>query len=300
MTPDRHRFEIRCVGRAARASLGPGRQGSVLAVFHRSFYVAFDEGALACIGPPGMGAGPLNALADLPDGLDWQASGMTAGDAARTDRGTLRIGRTLEFAFDSAVVWSPNMPAPDWSRSALAAGLNALRREADRYDLTQGLASLVVDDFPDGGPLLERGRAGRTALRQWLADTDTLSGSPPAEVRELIGLGPGLTPSGDDLIGGALIALRAFGREAHRAALADWAPRIAARRTGRISLSHLISAGNGEGAAALHDAICNVAANDAPGIASALTALDRIGHSSGWDALAGAVAVMSFLVSDTD
>ena len=295
MTSDRHRFAIERIGRAARGCLAPGRRGSVLAVFRRSFYVELDGGALACVGPDGMGAGPINALTGLPGGLDWQASGLVAGTAAHVDGRCLKVGFRFEFGFESAVDWLPIRPAPGWSRQSLTAGLAELRRAAGRYDLSQGLARLVDPDAPVGDILIERGRAGAAALRAWLADTGDRDESPAAEVRELIGLGPGLTPSGDDLIGGAMIALRVLGRDDLGAALAEWALPIARARTGKISFAHLSCAADGEGAAALHEAIAGVAANDASAITAALAGLDKIGHSSGWDALAGAMAVMSTL-----
>ncbi len=293
MTSDRHRFAIDRIGRAARGCFAPGRRGSVLAVFRRSFYVELAGGALVCIGPVGMGAGPLNALARLAGGLDWQASGLVAGAAAHVDGRCLRVGFRFEFGFEPAVDWSPTRPAPGWSRQSLTAGLAKLRRAAGSYDLSQGMARLVDVDSPIGDILIERGRAGAAALRKWLADTGDRDGVPAAEVRDLIGLGPGLTPSGDDLIGGAMIALGALGREDLATALAEWVLPIARARTGKISFAHLSCAADGEGAQALHEAIAGVAANDACAITAAIAGLDEIGHSSGWDALAGAVAVMS-------
>ena len=138
-------------------------------------------------------------------------------------------------------------------------------------------------------------RAGAEALRKWIVGSEDRAEALSADVSNLIGLGPGLTPSGDDLIGGAMIALYALGRAETAVTLADWALPIARVRTGKISLAHLASAADGEGAGALHEAIAAVAANDADAIAAAIAALDAIGHSSGWDALAGAVAVMSAL-----
>ena len=295
MTPDRDRFTIERIGRVARGCLAPGCRGSVLAVFRRSFYVEFDDGALACIGPDGMGAGPLNALARLPDGLDWQASGLVAGLAAHVDVQCLKASLRFEFDFEFADTWSPPQPVPDWSRQSMAGGLAELRRAAENYDLSQGLARLVENGTPGGGILIDRGRAGTAALQNWLADTRGRDGPPATEVRNLIGLGPGLTPSGDDLIGGAMIALRAFRREDLATALSKWALPIAREQTGKISFAHLSCAADGEGAEALHEAIVGVAANDVSAITAAIAGLDEIGHSSGWDALAGAVAVMSAL-----
>ncbi len=291
MTAERQRFEIAVMGRAARAAVAPASRGSVLAVFRRAFYVELDGGALACIGPPAMGAGPLNALARLPDGLDWRASGLVAGAPAHVGRGSLTIAGRFEFALEPAVEWSPARPADGWSRDSLAKGLAELRRVAQGFDLSGGLARLVVSDAPGGGILIERGRAGAAALRNWIAGdcTNELS----TNVRDLIGLGPGLTPSGDDLVGGAMIALRALGRADDATALAQWALPVARAGTGKISLALLSCAAEGEGAEALHQAIASSAADDGDAIAAAIAALDAIGHSSGWDALAGAVAALS-------
>ena len=281
------------MGRAAREALAPASRGSVLAVFRRSFYVELDGGALACVGPAAMGAGPLNALARLPDGLDWRASGLAAGAPAHVGRGSLIIEGGFELALDSAVAWSPARPEDGWSRGSLAAGVARLRRVAQGFDLSDGLARLVVWDAPAGDLLIERGRAGAAALRNWIAGdcTNELS----TNIRDLIGLGPGLTPSGDDLVGGAMIALHMLGRDELATGLAQWALPIARAGTGKISLALLSCAAEGEGAEALHRTIASSAADDGDAIAAGVAALDAIGHSSGWDALAGAVAAMSVL-----
>jgi hypothetical protein len=105
----------------------------------------------------------------------------------------------------------------------------------------------------------------------------------------LIGLGPGLTPAGDDFVGGAMIALRAFGETAGRAALAErvaaWALPLAQARTSRISRAHLECAAAGEGHEALHDFLDGFGEE-------ALARLARLGHSSGLDAAAGALLAL--------
>ena len=108
-------------------------------------------------------------------------------------------------------------------------------------------------------------------------------------MQTLIGLGPGLTPSGDDYLGGVLIALHYFGRRPQAQGLWRWLePRLA--RTSAISGAHLAAAAAGEGHEALHrclEALCSRAAD----WTAALAALDGVGHCSGWDSLAGVVAV---------
>ncbi|MFN5716397.1 MAG: DUF2877 domain-containing protein, partial [Bradyrhizobium sp.] len=122
-----------------------------------------------------------------------------------------------------------------------------------------------------------------------------LSGAPDADresgLGSLIGLGPGLTPSGDDLIGGALIALAALGRTECRDALWDRC-RALLDGTNDISRIHLRAAALGYGAAALHDAIHATMSGERAGFRRALTALSAIGHTSGQDAFAGSLIVL--------
>jgi hypothetical protein len=88
-----------------------------------------------------------------------------------------------------------------------------------------------------------------------------------------------------------LIGLRWLGRGAHAESFWRWlAPRLA-QRTSAISAAHLAAAAHGEGHEALHEVLDDLAAWETPSLTVALGRLDDIGHSSGWDALAGIVAV---------
>jgi hypothetical protein len=98
----------------------------------------------------------------------------------------------------------------------------------------------------------------------------------------LIGLGSGLTPAGDDFVGGAMIALRAYGHQALADRVAAWSLPLAKDRSSRISRAHLECAAEGEGHEALHDLLCT-------GDAKHLERLAGIGHTSGLDAAAGAL-----------
>ncbi len=104
-------------------------------------------------------------------------------------------------------------------------------------------------------------------------------------------MGSGLTPSGDDLIGGVLIALRALGQKRIAVRLAKWALRLARTRTNRISLAHLACAAAGQGHEALHLALNAIIAGQR-NLKKELSSLRRIGHTSGMDALSGAVLAL--------
>jgi len=279
-------------------SFAPGR---VIAVFSRSFYLATAAGGLACIGAAGLGGGPLNILGTLPDRLDWQGSGLRTGDAVSWDGAHLVAAGRFRFDLTSAVAWKPDAPPASWDVETLVAGLIALSERAAGHATAGGFAPLVAplaSHRPDGtgspasnAPLLRLAWPAIISLADWLASgTNT---APPEAAEVLIGLGPGLTPSGDDLIGGALIALRALGRLGIASSLAAWALPLARQRTGAISAAHLACAASGEGNSALHDLIAALLTPGAPGLDEAVVALAAIGHSSGWDALAGVALAAS-------
>jgi hypothetical protein len=129
--------------------------------------------------------------------------------------------------------------------------------------------------------LAEHAAPALDALDEWLRHGLAV----PNQAEALIGLGPGLTPSGDDYLGGMLVALHALAREQRAQVLWRWLqPRLAAR-TSAISAAHLAAAAEGEA----HEALHRVLQDPSP---AALAALSAVGHCSGWDALAGAAAVL--------
>ena len=104
----------------------------------------------------------------------------------------------------------------------------------------------------------------------------------------LIGLGSGLTPAGDDFVGGALIAMRAFGHQGLADQVSAWALPLAATNTSRISRAHLECAAAGEGHEYLHDFLSSPTREN-------LAKLSSIGHTSGLDAAAGAQLSLSLV-----
>jgi uncharacterized protein DUF2877 len=244
------------VGRFARDALALGA-GEVCATFRRSFYLRLPGERYACIGERALGCGPLNVL--LP------ALVMPA------------IGQRVAVETGNASLWKPPAVA-----AAGSPKLEELERAARGRLPAEGLACLVLGEH---NAVAMHAQPALESLERWL-----VGHSLDNEAEILIGLGPGLTPSGDDYLGGMLLALRACARAVQAESLWRWLePRLEAR-TSAISAAHLAAAAQGEGHEALHRALACLFADPADW-AGALAALDRVGHCSGWDGLAGAVAV---------
>lgn len=234
-------------GRFAREALAAG-QGEVCAVFRRSFYLRGPDERYACVGDAALGRGPLNAL--VPD------FSMPA------------LGERLFVSVQDAAVWQP--PAHETTLD-----LRSLHEKARNRVPSEGLGCLVIGAH---NALSGHAQPALEALERWLVGNALAD-----EAAQLIGLGPGLTPSGDDYLGGMLVALRLTGRGMQADGLWRWLQPRLKERTSAISTAHLCAAAAGEAHEALHTVLNGELDLDT---------LDRVGHCSGWDALAGAVAVL--------
>ena len=279
------------VGRLALRALMAGR-GSVLATFESALYLE-GAGGIACLLPRSAPRGPLNAVVDgfrpgAPElhGRGWRFHGTF-----------LAIDGFGTFAVSPRDEWAPpRLPAP--SPTTILAGLALMRSALAARALRGELIVHALGRRPEQ-PAVEAPRpVSRNdaldlrfarklpALARWLDDAFRgRGGTDPGPIIDLLGAGSGLTPSGDDCIVGLLVALHALGAHDVAATGARVVARHAPHRTSRLSAAHLNAACAGEAIEPLHAAIAAIAARTSP--EPALDALERFGHGSGFDALAG-------------
>jgi len=279
---------VREVGLFAEAILRHARNGRVVAVFERSFYVAFSDGWV-CVGLSHIGSGPLHVICgSRPRGWPQVGSSITVAEG-------LFLLDNMPFAtLDGAVVWKPEQ-APDWTTASLRRGLDVASEFWRTDAFEDGLAATGYVELPANPTLLvSAAMPGITAVDRIVAHAldgrEVLSEDREAIVG-LIGLGPGLTPSGDDVLGGALIALTSLGLLSVRDEL--WRGCSGSLdRTNDVSRVHLQTAARGCGAAALHNAINATISGRVDRLPAYLAKLSTIGHSSGRDSFAGALIAL--------
>lgn len=162
-----------------------------------------------------------------------------------------------------------------------------------------GLAVTVARVVPTEAPALPDPEAAVRLLEEALLGTATADLAParsqlpepalarlregdPAAVPLLLGLGDGLTPVGDDVVAGWLVAARSAGRpvEDVAAAVTEHAP-----RTTPLSASLLSDAAAGECLPEVRALLLALRAGT--GIEPAVTALAAVGHTSGRGMLLG-------------
>jgi len=234
------------VGAIASRLLARHSSGVVLAVFGSSIYLrlfAHDQdrhrvgeqstatgdgyetdNALVCITDSRLGAGPLQlGVADLRAAQLDACSLVEPGDTVAVNQNhlTVRPGRSagVDASVGCTVVYA------DAPGDANVPNINqcsdpelALRRLVQSNEVAIGVAPGLQGEF-----VRARSAQPLQALRDWLSRSTSAGGSCrgqsrapalPDTVRDLIGLGMGLTPAGDDYLAGVLIGLRYYRRDA--------------------------------------------------------------------------------------
>lgn len=280
-------------GPIAVRALREGARGTVRAVFDRSFYVSLDAG-WTCVGPEGLGPGPLNLLCGPWSADTAPPSALRPGDPTRVDNSILRAG-AFAIPLAAAQPWHPGQPGV-WNEKTLSRGLAAFAEALPIFLPSDGLARLLrsSEESDQLAPAVAAAQAPVQYLA-WLLETSGSGTIPDIEADRLVplmGLGPGLTPSGDDYLGGVMIALALTKRADLRDRVWQALERHLIACTSDISRAHLAAAAEGFGSAALHDLLAAVLTGATHAISPAITSVAAIGHTSGWDALAGAITVL--------
>jgi hypothetical protein len=252
------------------AGTGPRRAQAVrvVGVYRAAVNVVTDHGVLIAIVPEAIGGLPNGILvADAPDLRDID---LRPGMVGQFAVGTLRFDAAgLVVRLDQSRPWSPRLPAlttdPWPARSAFA------HRIAAQTRVSGGLADMVT-----ATPAL-------TALSVAIGHVDQVAAAIAAQ--RLIGLGPGLTPSGDDALTGVAAALHAVSHPAAGfllGALAD-----VETSTTIVSAAMLRHAASGEAAERIHHLLAGLLAPTPARVEDAIVQTVDWGATSGSDLLLG-------------
>lgn len=254
-------------------------------------------------------------------GTTWGDSGpllgLQPGDAVVVGGGTIEApARTLTIDLAEAAVWEARLACicATVTPATLMRGLAALRQALlAQVRITAGFAPLLRLAVPLSDRLDEPQVVTASESLDWAAchDTPLLRRATPAiaallvavaqfdqprallAVDRLAGLGPGLTPSGDDFIIGVCAALTLAGAThavGWREQTSDLVPALASRaanRTTVLSAAWLRHAASGEFSLELHRLCACLVRPDRLGIAQATRALLSFGATSGADTALG-------------
>ena len=282
--------------RVARAIRQEGWTGEVMAVHPHSIYVTDEDDEIYAIVRQPLGNGPLNLV--IPAEPAHLFNGLALGTSLASTGARLGVGEGITIGLDGATVWESKAHVALAADGALLdRGLAVLCREISERAPAESLARLLPhlddEDLPDALERVAhfpRSHALIGGLAESLAQRDRRRLK--VVTSSLAGLGPGLTPAGDDFIAGILLALAIVRAQRGDPALNEIAHLLvetAAPRTHEISAAYLRAAYDGQVNDRWDPLLAALAAGDAEHITAAAGPVLATGETSGADMLAGFV-----------
>jgi hypothetical protein len=263
--------------------------GEIAAVFDRSFYIRLGE-RFICGGAETIGRGPLNFLLRNERSVDWSGR-LVPGQGVVVRRNRLLIDGYASVKLAGAAIWEPP-PPPVWTSESLREGLATLDKLLEAFPPpADGLGLFAMREAQRVTRIARAADPPMRALRNWLA---TESCTEPT-VEGLLGMGPGLTPSGDDFLSGMLCVLRRTDRFGCARIL--WSvidPRLSLC-THSISASHLRCAAEGRLSATQVELLDAILTCDRALLRMGIERISAESHCSSWDGLAGMVTALRSL-----
>ena len=255
------KLEASIAGAVAARILSRSSHARITHVFHKSFYAEVGD-QLICVLAEDFLNGPINiCVNEIPRILD--------------------VGTCIEISSTKAKIWEPIKFGP----------INADRLfenlpETYRKDLIEA-KSLLPKSL--SSPLFKTiAQPALIDLCLFLRDKKT---APVPAIKSLLGLGPGLTPSGDDFLIGVMLVLHTVGEKDLFLKLAKIVKNFASLQTSSISNAHLSAmTDSAQANCLLHDLL--FALQGKKSIKQALIRAENFGHSSGKDAIAGIITAL--------
>jgi hypothetical protein len=244
--------------------------------------------------------------ADLPQGIrletpaDFSFAELQVGEAVTCRDGILRLDSlSLTVDLQKARLWKCDLPAlkTDLTKPETASAWRIVWQALNQRQRNAG-ADIVAENVGRvGNPTHTKPHSGipqkvTESVQALLQATRKFDLTASSAIRDLIGLGSGLTPAGDDLLAGYLAGLWCVtdGKPERQEFVSGLGRKIVrlSNRTNDISRTYLYHAGRGQVSsrlAALAGAISRRESGE-PLLVIAENAM-RVGHTSGMDAVTG-------------
>lgn len=248
--------------------------GRVLASFRSACDLATDVGEVVALVWNKIGNGPLNVVLGVAPAV------LPAVGTRFVVRDSRLIAGDLEIALGQAVLWEAR---PDWARLQLrremiVAAVAAARRSDAGLDEPRLLQQAGPAVMAAALKFQNAWRSGERAALQ-------------AAIGDLCGLGPGLTPAGDDWLAGWLLSRHLAPDQTRLAGLSGLIVTAAVGRTTTLARALLACAAAGEADKAWHELLAALAEESAAQrIGRAVACILGHGATSGAAMLAGFLA----------
>lgn len=184
--------------------------GRVHSVFDKAINIEHATGELFTLASRDLDNAPNTAVLDI---AGFGATGITIDDRVGCGEKTLWVGGAITVQLAAAASWECRLPRYAGASGRLQRLLPLARTQLARHGRAGGMLARRGDDglftFEAGAALAHR----TTKLLEALAQGRHESARDHAT--SMVGLGPGLTPSGDDFLVGLFAVLNIVGSPCH-------------------------------------------------------------------------------------
>jgi hypothetical protein len=286
------------IGKTTCELLTPGVCGRVLAGFCRAAYLITEDAELFWLAPENapMHMRGMRIAEPFPK--------IAAGEKFFIEDGCIKIAPDLTVDFGDASTWTASAIPAEAALEIEKIPVRVKSLFLNSLDLSQAsgfgrlipkilsLAASQPDEEIEIDPVLAFAWPGIHEITKACLMRDV-----PGLLREaeaLVGLGEGLTPSGDDFLGGLLFCVNCIHRLYPAFINLDYFEQSlfiesARKRTHLISFTLLKDMTDGQAVEPLHELIHSILSGRPSECIRPESCLTQIGHSTGWDLLTGAL-----------
>ncbi len=249
-------------------------EAQILGHFRRAIDIAIGQSIIALVTPQ-VGHGPFNLVVDA---LPIRSPRQTI--KVWWTSHSLHIGNWQFYIAQDLYLWDPS---PSWHTLCL---------DPHRLHQLRMLAKRAAQDKVSHSPFA-RLLLGKTLPAVTTMGNALRAGDKAAIARStaaIAGMGPGLTPAGDDFLMGMMLGIHAYATQHARDAvtpLTDCIYKAAASRTTRLSRAFLRAAAQGYADARWHRLLAALGKRNPPQLEPSAEAVLKFGASSGVDTMAG-------------
>ena len=299
-------YHAKQIGSRAKGLLAQhGFSGKVLAVLSASVYLVSGDGEILWMSQQGLAMHRRCIL------VSFRPRSISVGQNFFVDGPWIRFPEGTTVDLEPATEWKPSGVGPGNAEPlpTVQAHIRQWVEAVTRLGNAKGLGRMISlissvvggkkQAISNADPFLAKARNAMLDLTTACFDLDMTEVA--RRSRELVGLGPGLTPSGDDFLGGLLFAAHALKtaypqhfrwEDEPVMDLIEWA----STQTHPISHAILRDHALGHGPKPLHDVVVSLLnGRDLSRTLGETERLLGIGETSGWDILAGMVTAMLFV-----
>jgi len=299
-----HIFEASSIGRVAYSRIERDGEGVVHGVFESAINLLFRDKLVSLVTDT-VERGPLNIVLRPPFEADRMSSlGVRAGDKVTMKARSIKLTDRYSVSIRSAEIYSPvtKFSQPVLPSCEIESNIEAARKTAFEFGNMAGLGELLIlyrsnavgDDLQAGNfnifassALL---RIGRLVQAFQSLNEDALR----VTIRELIGLGPGLTPSSDDMLTTLVLFLLLYAKNTGKAVqesrlMARGITREVKNRTTRLSEEYLTQAALGRGNESVTRLCKEILTGGIDSVRMETRRVLSLGETSGTDAVLGII-----------